>query len=138
LLNPKGLGGVVIGIALARALVLGVSPIALLYSQLAVAALSAERSAKNVLDTLPTEISHEFTDSWESCIARAEIERGNRDTKFFAKAQTLINAKSFLVTHSLNNERKFCNQIRFCEQSFDRSHTETDLTYPICLKSLEP
>ena len=74
----------------------------------------------------------ERADTWSECIKEAELERSDRDLNFFRKAKTLSSAKTWLVSHSISNEARFCTKILQCETTYKRLYSESSATYPVC------
>lgn len=74
----------------------------------------------------------ERADTWSECIKEAELERSDRDLNFFRKAKTLSGAKTWLVSHSISNEARFCTKILQCETTYKRLYSESSATYPVC------
>ena len=70
--------------------------------------------------------------SWSECIASAEQERSDRDLNFFRKARKLSNSRPWLVSHSINNEARFCVDISQCEALYMRYYSKPQATYPAC------
>jgi len=71
-------------------------------------------------------------DSWEACLKAAESERSTRDAEFFRSSKTLSDAKGWFVSHSLNNERLFCDDIKVCEEVFYKYYSLAKGSYPAC------
>ena len=101
------------------------------------AAAEPSPSMDNLLDySAKTNLSHSeglsSPYSWNTCVFHAEQARSERDLKFFVSASNLSNAKQWFVSHSIKNESQFCSDISICEQTFDKSYSEADGTYPLC------
>jgi hypothetical protein len=71
-------------------------------------------------------------DSWETCLEAAERARSARDAEFFRSSKTLSDAKGWFVSHSLNNERLFCDDIKVCEEVFSKDYSLAKRSYPAC------
>ena len=71
-------------------------------------------------------------ESWEVCLETAERARSIRDAEFFRSSKTLSDARSWFVSHSLNNERLFCDDIKVCEQVFFKHYSLAKGSYPAC------
>ena len=71
-------------------------------------------------------------DSWEACLESAERARSTRDAEFFRSSKTLSDAKGWFVSHSLNNERLFCDDINVCEEVFYKPYSLAKGSYPAC------
>jgi hypothetical protein len=71
-------------------------------------------------------------DSWEACLEAAERARSTRDAEFFRSSKTLSDAKGWFVSHSLNNERLFCDDIKVCEAVFYKHYSLAKGSYPVC------
>ena len=71
-------------------------------------------------------------DSWEACLEAAERARSTRDAEFFSSSKTLSDAKGWFVSHSLNNERLFCDDIKVCEEVFYKHYSLAKGSYPAC------
>ena len=71
-------------------------------------------------------------DSWEACLEAAERARSTRDAEFFRSSKTLSDAKGWFVSHSLNNERLFCDDIKVCEAVFYKQYSLAKGSYPVC------
>jgi hypothetical protein len=70
--------------------------------------------------------------SWEACIAAAELERSDRDLKFFLSASNLSDSKAWFVGHSHANEARFCSEVLICEQAFGNVYSDLRSSYPPC------
>jgi hypothetical protein len=79
--------------------------------------------------SLPKTIRH---DSWEACLEAAERARSTRDAEFFRSSKTLSDAKGWFVSHSLNNERLFCDDIKVCEAVFYKHYSLAKGSYSVC------
>ena len=71
-------------------------------------------------------------DSWEACLEAAERARSTRDAEFFRSSKSLSDAMSWFVSHSLNNERLFCDDIKVCEEVFYKHYSLVEGSYPAC------
>ena len=71
-------------------------------------------------------------DSWEACLEAAERARSTRDAEFFRSSKTLSDARAWFVSHSLNNERRFCDDIKVCEEVFSKHYSLAKGSYPAC------
>jgi hypothetical protein len=71
-------------------------------------------------------------DSWEACLEAAERARSTRDAEFFRSSKTLSDARGWFVSHSLNNERLFCDDIKVCEEVFSKDYSLAKGSYPAC------
>ena len=71
-------------------------------------------------------------DSWEACLEAAERARSTRDAEFFMSSKALSDAKGWFVSHSLNNERLFCDDIKVCEAVFYKHYSLAKGSYPVC------
>ena len=71
-------------------------------------------------------------ESWRACLEAAERARGSRDAKFFRSSKILSDAKDWFVSHSLNNERLFCDEIKVCEKGFRKRYSLGKGSYPAC------
>ena len=70
--------------------------------------------------------------SWRACLEAAERARSNRDFEFFKSSKNLSDAKGWLVSHSLNNERLFCDDIALCQTNFSQLYSQGSGSYPAC------
>lgn len=70
--------------------------------------------------------------SWGACLEAAERARSNRDFEFFKSSKNLSDAKGWLVSHSLNNERLFCDDIALCQTNFSQLYSQGSGSYPAC------
>ena len=68
--------------------------------------------------------------SWDACLEAAERARSARDAEFFRSSKNLSNARAWFVTHSLNNERLFCDDIKMCEEVFYKRYSLVKGSYP--------
>ena len=71
-------------------------------------------------------------DSWESCLEAAERARSTRDAEFFRSSKALSDARGWFVSHSLNNEHLFCDDIKVCEAVFYKHYSLANGSYPAC------
>ena len=71
-------------------------------------------------------------DSWEACLEAAERARSTRDVEFFRSSKALSDAKGWFVSHSLNNEHLFCDDIKVCEEVFHKHYSLAKGSYPAC------
>ena len=71
-------------------------------------------------------------DSWEACLGAAERARSTRDAEFFRSSKALSDARSWFVSHSLNNEHLFCDDIKVCEEAFYKHYSLAKGSYPAC------
>ena len=71
-------------------------------------------------------------DSWEACLEAAERARSTRDAEFFRSSKTLSDARGWFVSHSLNNEHLFCDDIKVCEAVFYKHYSVAEGSYPVC------
>ena len=71
-------------------------------------------------------------DSWEACLEAAERARSTRDAEFFRSSKALSDAKGWFVSHSLNNEHLFCDDIKVCEEVFYKHYSLAKGSYPAC------
>ena len=97
---------------------------------------SESTSEPNLVDSRPDKpLSLSMTarhNSWEGCLEAAERARSTRDAEFFRSSKTLSNARGWFVTHSLNNERLFCDDIKVCEEVFYKHYSLAKGSYPAC------
>ena len=70
--------------------------------------------------------------SWRACLEAAERARSNRDFEFFKSSKNLSDAKGWLVSHSLNNERLFCDDMALCQSNFSQVYSQGSGSYPAC------
>jgi hypothetical protein len=71
-------------------------------------------------------------DSWEACLEAAERARSTRDAEFFRSSRALSDARGWFVSHSLNNEHLFCDDIKVCEDVFYKHYSLAKGSYPAC------
>jgi hypothetical protein len=71
-------------------------------------------------------------DSWEACLEAAERARSTRDAEFFRSSKALSDARGWFVSHSLNNEHLFCDDIKVCEEVFYKHYSLAKGSYPAC------
>jgi hypothetical protein len=71
-------------------------------------------------------------DSWEACLEAAERARSTRDAEFFRSSRALSDARGWFVSHSLNNEHLFCDDIKVCEEVFYKHYSLAKGSYPAC------
>ena len=71
-------------------------------------------------------------DSWEACLEAAERARSTRDAEFFRSSKALSDARGWFVSHSLNNEHLFCDDIKVCEGVFYKHYSLAKGSYPAC------
>ena len=71
-------------------------------------------------------------DSWEACLGAAERARSTRDAEFFRSSKVLSDARGWFVSHSLNNEHLFCDDIKVCEEVFHKHYSLAKGSYPAC------
>lgn len=71
-------------------------------------------------------------DSWEACLEAAERARSTRDAEFFRSSKALSDARGWFVSHSLNNEHLFCDDIKVCEEVFHKHYSLAKGSYPAC------
>ena len=71
-------------------------------------------------------------DSWEACLEAAERARSTRDAEFFRSSKALSDARGWFVSHSLNNEHLFCDDIKVCEEVFYKRYSLAKGSYPAC------
>ena len=71
-------------------------------------------------------------DSWEACLEAAERARSTRDSEFFRSSKALSDARGWFVSHSLNNEHLFCDDIKVCEEVFYKHYSLAKGSYPAC------
>ena len=71
-------------------------------------------------------------DSWEACLEAAERARSTRDSEFFRSSKALSDARGWFVSHSLNNEHLFCDDIKVCEGVFYKHYSLAKGSYPAC------
>ena len=71
-------------------------------------------------------------DSWEACLGAAERARSTRDAEFFRSSKALSDARGWFVSHSLNNEHLFCDDIKVCEEVFYKHYSLAKGSYPAC------
>jgi len=71
-------------------------------------------------------------DSWEACLEEAERARSTRDAEFFRSSKALSDARGWFVSHSLNNEHLFCDDIKVCEGVFYKHYSLAKGSYPAC------
>jgi hypothetical protein len=71
-------------------------------------------------------------DSWEACLEAAERARSTRDAEFFRSSKALSDARGWFVSHSLNNEHLFCDDIKVCEDVFYKHYSLAKGSYPAC------
>ena len=71
-------------------------------------------------------------DSWEACLEAAEVARSTRDAEFFRSSKALSDARGWFVSHSLNNEHLFCDDIKVCEEVFHKHYSLAKGSYPAC------
>ena len=71
-------------------------------------------------------------DSWEACLEAAERARSARDAEFFRSSRALSDARGWFVSHSLNNEHLFCDDIKVCEEVFYKHYSLAKGSYPAC------
>ena len=70
--------------------------------------------------------------SWEACLEAAERARSTRDAEFFRSSKVLSDARGWFVSHSLNNEHLFCDDIKVCEEVFHKHYSLAKGSYPAC------
>ena len=114
---------------------------AIVFFQLVILAPGVMAGSEPAIELRPVEARSEkpsslpktaLHDSWGACLEAAERARSNRDAKFFRSSKILSDAKDWFVSHSLNNERLFCDEIKACEKGFRKSYSLGKGSYPAC------
>ena len=69
---------------------------------------------------------------FKECFTMAEFNRSNRDLEFFKVSRKLSSAKTFFVSHSINNQKLFCSEFERCRRLFPPLLDDSIKKYPEC------
>ena len=70
-------------------------------------------------------IKLESASGLRGCFARALRGHSQRNTDFFLKTKNFLNKKKLLVNHSILSEKRLCDDINFCKQTFPQDQEDT-------------